>query len=592
MAENDDPGTGRSGRRWPLWLRVSLTTVVALAALVVISGLWVAADARRVELELRSAAAAIQDARDRVLEHDTEGSAGRLASAQEHAARAHVITGRPHWWVASVVPVVGPTVSAVRVVAAVTDDLASLALPELTTALAVVDTETLVPRDGVFDLGPLLDVAPAVVAADRTVQESLARVAGIDSSAVFGPVAGPVDELSETLADVATTTATASRAVRLLPPMLGADGPRTYLLLVQSPAEIRASGGMPGALALVTADRGSIALTESFGASGYGLAEPILPLTAEERLIFSDRLGTFMSGVTFTPDFPRAAELARALLADKEGVTVDGVVSVDPVALQSVLAATGPVMLPDGVTLDGTNAADVLLHDVYLRIADPREQDSYFAAAARGVFEELVDGVAEPAGVVEALAGAARDGRLRVWSADAGEQALLADTVLSGRLEGEREGVPEVGVYFNDGTAAKLGYYLRYSVRGDRIRCNADGTRVVSLTVSMTSTAPPDAAELPTSILGEYGLVDPGVLRTNVLVYGPSEGWVGATDVASLRQGDQHVVVKTVELSPGESEAFQFDVTTGPGQDGPMRVNVTPGVVPADVFIADRPCGP
>ncbi len=50
------------------------------------------------------------------------------------------------------------------------------------------------------------------------------------------------------LAKVSLTTATAARAVRLLPPMLGADGPREYLLLVQNNAEQRATGGIPGSV--------------------------------------------------------------------------------------------------------------------------------------------------------------------------------------------------------------------------------------------------------------------------------------------------------------------------------------------------------
>ncbi|WP_420898141.1 DUF4012 domain-containing protein [Cryobacterium suzukii] len=41
-----------------------------------------------------------------------------------------------------------------------------------------------------------------------------------------------------------------NRAATLLPAMLGATEPRNYILLFQNPAELRSTGGIPGALEL------------------------------------------------------------------------------------------------------------------------------------------------------------------------------------------------------------------------------------------------------------------------------------------------------------------------------------------------------
>jgi len=49
------------------------------------------------------------------------------------------------------------------------------------------------------------------------------------------------------------------------------------------------------------------------GGSLGNLTGPVLPLTAEEQALFGDGLGIYMQDVTFTPDFPRSAQLARAL---------------------------------------------------------------------------------------------------------------------------------------------------------------------------------------------------------------------------------------------------------------------------------------
>ena len=70
-------------------------------------------------------------------------------------------------------------------------------------------------------------------------------------------------------------------------------------------------------------------------------------------------------------------------MARQYGVAVDGVIAIDPLFLQNMLAVTGGVAMPDGSTLDGANTAQTLLHDVYARMA-PQETDEYFAVAAQG----------------------------------------------------------------------------------------------------------------------------------------------------------------------------------------------------------------
>ena len=66
-------------------------------------------------------------------------------------------------------------------------------------------------------------------------------------------------------------------------------------------------------------------------------------MDAEQQQIYSTRLGKYMQDVNLTPDFPTAAATAQAMWERKTGQRVDGVISMDPVALGYVLDATGPV---------------------------------------------------------------------------------------------------------------------------------------------------------------------------------------------------------------------------------------------------------
>src|SRR5690606_30884226 len=103
-----------------------------------------------------------------------------------------------------------------------------------------------------------------------------------------------------------------------------------------------------GAFLLLRADDGEIELVEqrSAGEVGY-FADGAVELTEAEVALFGTELARFPGNVTSTPDFPRSAEIIRAMWSEGVGGEVDGVLSLDPVALGALLEATGPIGLDD-----------------------------------------------------------------------------------------------------------------------------------------------------------------------------------------------------------------------------------------------------
>ncbi|NMM16976.1 MAG: DUF4012 domain-containing protein [Cellulomonas sp.] len=573
-------GRGRRRRRRRI-VRLALGTLVLL---LVAAAASLAYDAVRAKDVLELARGDVRSLQGQVESGDGAGASVTLVRLQGRSHTAYAHTHGPLWGVAAVLPWIGADVRAVRMVSGVVDSLATDSLPALMQASAVVDPLALAPVAGRVNLAPIAEVAPQVVAADAAVQEARAQLARIDTNALLGLVAQPVAALRTQVDEVGKTTATAARAAELVPSMMGADGPRDYLLLVQNNAEPRATGGIPGSIVHLRADGGAVQVVEQrSGGSLSGLAASALPLTAEEDAIFGPLLGTDMRDVTFTPDFPRSAALAREIWIQRVGGTVDGVLSVDPGALARLLGATGPVTTAGGVQITSANAVELLLNTVYKDIAKPAAQDAFFTATSAAVFSAVVSGQGHASAVIDALAQSAREGRVMIWSAHEEEQRRLAGTVLSGELRGVVGSSAVVGVYLNDGTEAKMGYYLDLKVTGTATECLADGSQLIHVSATLTSTAPADAAKLPVYLTGGGAVVPRGQTRTNVLIYAPAGGGIESSRVNSApgslfaqTHDGLSVGALTITLEPGQTSTVELDVRSGPRQTGDPVIRLTP----------------
>lgn len=583
--------------------------VVGLTVLVVVGVLgalvaWVAADLLTVRRSLETASGLVQDLEDEIAAGDEAAALKTLDDLQARTDEARDASDGVHWSIVSSLPVARPNLQAVQTVTAVVDDLATDALPVFAESAALAGPAGLSPVDGRIDLAPVVASAPRIVSADASVQRGVADLRGIETDDLVGPLASAVVDLRGTMDGVASASATAARAVQLAPPMLGADGPRRYLLLVQNNAEPRASGGIPAWVLLVTADAGVLELTEQHPASEFQLDSPALTTTAAEQALFGDDLAQKMVDVNFTPDFPRTAELARALWQQKDPGEIDGVLSVDPVALAGIMKTTGALTLPDGHAVDSETIAGYLMNGIYLEVPDQAQQDALFTFVSSTMFSQVVGGSADVAAAFPSMAQSGRDGRLMVWSAHPEEQALLEPTVLSGALGGDASATagdmdqPRVGVFLNDGTAGKLGYYLDRSVSVETTECFEDGSQALTVTVDLTSTAPTDAAaSLPRYVTGVSDTVPPGDLRTNILVYAPTGGRIDGVTAGGEPVGVQSelhdglfVVGVTSQLSPGGSASYEYDIVTGPDQKGPVLLRSTPGARDTQIHVAGAGC--
>ncbi|GGH91054.1 DUF4012 domain-containing protein [Arthrobacter liuii] len=565
------------------------------------------ATASSIKSDLQAAAEIVPTLKDELVSNRSSDATASAELLRMHTSAAKDKTENPLWILASSLPGLGENLSAVSEMARSADDVASLGLLPIVRTFNTLDWTSLIPGDSGTNLHQIRAASSSVSSASETVRLSAERLSRIDTTNLLPQIAQPLEQARGQLNDVTKTLGVAADAADLAPDMLGADGARSYLLMIQNNAEARASGGIPGALAIMTVDDGKLSLGAQSSGGDVGIMTPPISVDPQQQQIYSTRLGKYMQDVNLTPDFPTAAATAQTMWQRKTGQRVDGVISIDPVVLSYIIQSTGPVAvngpelasvkaagLPTDLT--GDNVVPTLLSDVYAKIRQPQLQDAYFAGVAKEVFSALSSGKGEAKGLISGITRGAEEGRVLVWSAKASEQSVVSKYAISGSISGPSVSPAQFGVYFNDGTGAKMDYYVKRTVKLIK-ECPAGGYEQTTLRVTSTNTAPSDAAiSLPAYVTGAGAFgVAPGTVQTNVVAYGPAQANVESATVdgqktpfAPYIHANRPVGVVAQQLAPGESKTVEF--TFGKiVQHTEPNVVVTPGVQPVkDVILPTK----
>ncbi|KQZ24479.1 DUF4012 domain-containing protein [Microbacterium sp. Root553] len=543
-------------RRWLRWtLGVILTILVLAIGWVTVRGIGAVND-------LQQVATSSSTLKQAVGQGDLEKAASLSSRIAHHAGSAHDLTSDPVWHAFGILPWLGPNFAAVSDVAEIADDVASDALVPVLDAAGALNLASLGLSNGAVDLAPFAAIEPSLADASTTLSAAQDRALRIDADATLPPLADAVRGMRSTVTQAATVVGSLHGAAALLPSMLGADGPRNYVLAMQNNAELRSSGGIIGAIALLHAENGRVTLVQQASVPDFPKLDDPLPLSESTVALFEDRPGRYMQNLTSIPDFTEAGPAIAARWQNRFGQPIDGVVAVDAVMTESLLKATGPLTFgPFSVTHE--TVVNFLLSEIYAAVPDPAAQDEVFSQAAGALLSAALS-TADPKDLVAALADSAEQHRIRIWSAHEGEQKMLAASSLGGALPVD-DTETHVGVLVNDTTGGKMDYYTDASITTSVGVC--DGEPTTQVRVTWTNDAPADAGTtLPPYVTanGFYG-VPPGSVRTLITVYGPE----GATASHIDRDGEQESV-QTALL--GTRTAVQHEVLLAPGESSTITL--------------------
>ncbi|MGC4175648.1 DUF4012 domain-containing protein [Demequina sp.] len=546
----------RPRRRWGRWVALALALVVLAFVGLFAWDFW---QLKNASAELRTHAEGAQQA---ITNRDADALASEVDGAQQAAVTFANATTGVHWWVADHLPWIKnqtvPLHTAGQATLAITDG-ALTPLSELDNLSALQAPKI---ENGHIDPYILEPYGPVLADAAAVMTEQQEVLSGVSLNGTLTQIREPYLELASNLRTLGATIQGAHVAAEVLPSMLGADGPRDYLVMVQNNAEPRTTGGIPGAVIEVKVDNGTITMGRFSTANDMIDYDKIdAELTEDEERIFTGRMLMYPQDVNFTPEYPRSAYLMTQFWSQKYGETVDGVISVDPVALSYMLQGMEPTEI-GGLTITAENLSSVMLNQAYLEFPDPQESDAFFALASQQLFGLLIGGGTSS---VEGVERAIEEGRFMVWSGQEEEQELLATTPIAG---GFLERTDTLGLFINDGSGSKIGYYIDTEVSVVNHLCTDGSLRGQTVTYTLTHTFDGDVSQLPWYISGGDLYVPAGEFHANILLYPPA----GEGVTTYSQDGEQAQLTPQTHDGRGMSTAR---ITLVPGQTTTLEYQLT-----------------
>lgn len=539
--------------------------IVLLAALCVVGvyGFRFYQSAMRAKGHVESVVSTASALKSDDMEQALNNLGSSVDSIQSEAAAAKQEVSSKMWDVAAKLPVVGQDVTTVRSAVNVLDDFAQNTLPELKQVSDTLLKSNLSSGDGTLNLEPIISASSELTKANDSLQ-SQAKTINALPHATIGALQNALTKGKTQITQVADTVNSLTGLVNMLPSFLGSDGVRTYVLLAQTNSEIRSSGGLVGSAGSFTADHGKISVGD-FHSDGEIHGDATDQVGDGEYTLWSGlEYGSVIHNISASPDFPQVARMASEFWKQYAGVDSDGVMSLDPVALQAMIQVTGSVTMPDGRVLDGTNTADFLLNGVYKEVAESA-QDQYFEATASQVIAHMFSDMSSSKliSLAKAMINMASQRHVYFWSFHDEDTQVLRSAGVTHEITSDAS-KPQMGMYLNEMQASKIDYYCD---RKTVVKRTGDQSYHVTVTFTNTLDAA-TAATLPRYITANAA---DGAIYNDVALFTPTGGTLSnltsstGSQFTEIQAYSRSVMKTSIKVPVGQTVTLEWDVTCADG---------------------------
>ena len=577
----------RHHRVWP-WVLSIVGLFVAVLVLFGIAGFNVYRQSKEVQAHESRALSMISDFSTKIDDANVQKVKDQLPQIQQETSQASAIANGAWWNIANKIPYFGSNVSTVQGMTNVIDDLMHQSVPQFMDVVTNLQHANLSSTDDGINLRPIIDCQQGMQKANESLQHQVGAYNALPQPNI-DIVRSAYAQGSDKLNALATRVDALSSTFRMLPGFLGNGQTRTYAVMSMTTSEMRSSGGLIGSVGELTADNGSVHVGE-FKANKDYLPYGIGDHSADMARVFSDEGPLHMSfdirDTAVFPDTERAALAMQSIWIRTpwgQQKPLSGVIMVDPVFVQEMVAINGPVTLADGTTLNGDNTAEYFLNTVYKQY-EASQTDAVFGETTgnviAGMFKSLNLGKLVKIG--ETMGTMARERHFTMFSFDANLEKEIQAAGFTGETPNDPQN-PSVGIYLTEQNPSKMGWYIKRTATIEKTRCDASGaTYHVEYTLNNTMKVS-DVANLPPYITG-VDAPNRGKGIEKILFYPPAGGRInnisqlnGAVNAVQKTTMNGKELYKTVvEILPEQSVTYSFDVTVSPQAQSALTIDQTP----------------
>lgn len=522
-------------------------------------------------------------------EQNLDSAAGRLAAAEEKTDTIRSSLEATITNLGDGMPAVQKQLENIQDVLDLIDTLNGQILQPAADMLRANPLDGLSTPDGVRvdALGKYIDFMGRLM---PTVEELVAQAQTVDLSVVDAD--GELQKKLTQAEELVSLYQQNPTALTALKAMLGMEGNRTYLLAAQNSAEIRASGGFPGAMGVLRIQDGILTIQDF-----KRVYDVLSSYTPTEAKVTNQETNLFHGGLSaprdadYCPDFERVAYIWALGYEAKQKEAVDGVIAMTPVLVQRLLDVMDEeITLFDGLTMDGSNACRVLQYDLYYKYFGSEYvanrailADQLFSDAAKKTMLLLLDHLDGEAltGYLDVAGESLDDRTMMIWMEDEAEQSIIRKLDWDGGLNSDPE-KPEAGVYVNCTIASKMGIFLEMDTQAGERMQNADGSYTYPITVTFhNSITREEINQAAAYITGGAS----GYFSGSAYFFAPSGGTVGnfaSERPVYIREETYHDLslgfLQSLYIGPGQSLTITYDITTAPGVETELTFSKTPTI--------------
>lgn len=390
-------------------------------------------------------------------------------------------------------------------------------------------------------------------------------------------ISSPVEKFQTAYLPIKPQIEEIGRLLPSVPDILGMNGTRNYLLLLKTNSELTTQGGFALQKSVITLNKGDLELSTLFDNHDLRYLNSPVSISQETKDFYGVGSDVDIAGFTKFVNFSETGSASAQGFEKETGQHIDGVISVDPVALGYLLKGANEIKMTSGEVVNSENAASLLLHDVYLRFPDEDtdiQTNIFFDEVTAGIKQAFFSESINPFKFLSGFVKSVSERRIQIWNSDPEIQQHLMELGATGDLPSENTKEVVIGSFVLDRSwGTKMNYFLQAETVVKVNTCLDENLIHYFVSTRLTNTVDAEsAAGFPSYVLAKAGKdFFPGEFGLTSQTFGPVGASISSMDMKAADGQKEEIVPRlyldrplgevNLRLMPGQSATINVDFT-------------------------------